>query len=213
MKPLVVLLVIVITLAACNGKETATPNTPTESPTELSGKVENYSGGAGRLDVESGNGFFLETGTINADGTFKITLKNPSINQIPYMTDKTMYNCADTTFSSSSARGISAFAIRVEDSQGRFRGYLMQGSSLAAMQNSLSSNPVDGQLVGRMYSTEDTKVTATNCEVDPDGMNFELNLKKGWNFVTVELKNKNLEFFNTKSLENINWYFVQEMNF
>jgi hypothetical protein len=211
MKSIVCFVFASVLLVACNaGTTTSTLNADV---TELSGKVENYSGGAGRLDVESGNAFFLESGTINADGTFKITLKNPDSNQVPFMTDKTMYNCADMTFSSNSARGISAFEIRVEDSQGRFRGYLMQGSSLKALQNIFSQNPVDGQLIGRMYSTEDINVTATGCEVDPDKMNFELNLKKGWNFVTAELKNKNLEFFNTKSLEGINWYFVQEMNF
>lgn len=206
-------LLFIIVLAACGPGNTTASNTPAANPAELSGKVENYSGGAGKLDVESGNGFFLGTGTIGADGTFKITLQDPGTNQVPFMTDKTMYNCADMTFSSNSARGISAFEIRVEDLQGKFRGYLMQGTSLGAMQNAFSQSPVDGQLIGRMYSTEDVKVTGTGCKVDPDGANFELNLKKGWNFVTAELKNKNLGFFNTTSLENTNWYFVQEMTF
>ncbi|MGL4609322.1 MAG: hypothetical protein ACRCYY_06500 [Trueperaceae bacterium] len=210
MKCIALFVLASLLLVACSSETTSTL---TADATELSGKVENYSGGTGRLDVESGNGFFLETGTISADGTFKITLKNPGSNQVPYMADKTMYNCTNTTFSSNSVRGISAFEIRVEDSQGRFRGYLMQGTSLKALENIFSSKPLDGQLVGRMYSTEDVKVTATGCEADPDKMNFELNLKKGWNFVTAELKNNNLEFFNTKSLEDINWYFVQSMNF
>lgn len=211
MKFIVFFVLVSLLLIACSsGTTTSTLNADV---TELSGKIENYSGGTGRLDVESGNGFFLETGTINTDGTFKITLKNPGSNQVPFMADKTMYDCADTTFSSSSARGISTFEIRVENSQGRFRGYLMQGTSLKALENIFSNNPVDGQLIGRMYSTEDVKVTATGCKVDSDGMNFELNLKQGWNFVTAELKNKNVEFFNTTSLEGINWYFVQSMNF
>jgi hypothetical protein len=203
--------VLVFSLIAC-GPDTRT-TTPDADAAELSGKVENYSGGVGTLEVESGNGFFLATGTINADGTFEVILEDPTDSQVPFVADKTIYNCDDMTFSSGSARGISTFDIRVLDETGRFRGSLMQGTSLRALKNMFSSNPIDGRLIGRMYSTEDVKVTGTGCEVDPDGMDFELNLSKGWNFVTATLKDNNVEFSNTTSLEDINWYFVQEMNF
>jgi hypothetical protein len=118
------------------------------------------------------------------------------------------------TFSSPTAQGASMIDIRVLDSKGNFKGWLMQGSSLKTLQNWYAGGAsLVGQGITRLYATQDVKVTGKTCNADPDGVNLDFNLKKGWNLITADAKDKNAEYFNTISLENINWYIVQEMNF
>jgi hypothetical protein len=212
MKYLFAFVLVCLALTGCSSNTTI--STPNVNPAELSGKAENYSGGAGTLEVGSGSGVLLATGPISADGTFKLMLKDPTNTELPLLSDSSMYNCDSMTFSSATAQGASMIDILVLDSKGNFKGWLMQGSSLKTLQNWYAGGAsLVGQGITRLYATQDVKVTGKTCNADPDGVNFDFNLKKGWNLITADAKDKNAEYFNTTSLEGINWYFVQEMNF
>ncbi len=212
------LILIVFIFTACGPEKVATPNTPNTpsiNPAELSGKVGNYTGGTGTIEVDSGNGYNLTTGAINADGTFKIVLPDPSSDQFPLLTDKAMYNCKTMTFTSTSARGASMLDMRVINEKGKFVGWLMQGSSLKAVEDYYSGKAV-GQAIARMYSTEDVKVTGERCYDNPEtsSVTFDISLKKGWNLMTVDLEqDKTFRFFNTTSFKGIDWYFATQRNF
>jgi hypothetical protein len=212
MKCLMVLFSTLIFVTSCgSGKTTLDVN-----PAELSGKAEGYTGGAGELVFDSGDGL---RGTINADGTFNLLLPSPSTDELSLSTDESEYSCDDISFSSSLVKGGGLFYIGVLQ-EGEFKGVLAQGTSLAAVENALSSKPVAGQGILRIYASEDSNVKGQNCINEPQysadvgNVNFDINLKKGWNLLTMDLAtDKTFSFFNTTSLEGINWYFVQEMNF
>jgi hypothetical protein len=83
MKYLSTFVLVCLILTGCSSNTTT--STPNVSAAELSGKAENYSGGAGTLEADSGSGVLLATGPISADGTFKLMLKDPTGAELPFL--------------------------------------------------------------------------------------------------------------------------------
>jgi hypothetical protein len=162
-------------MAACSGSSLSLGETPT-----VSGKLEGYSGGAKVLKVLRGPGgqeVAGATGSLNADGTFTVTLPgSASLTLTPFAVGS---NCA-ATVNPADAKSASV-SVGVYDSAASTTpiGTLFQGDSR-------TPTPTNGTISGVIRIYVDKNVTVKGTCTSPN-TSYDLDLKAGWNAVLVKV--------------------------
>jgi hypothetical protein len=196
------ILPICLLLNACGG------NTSPESPSLLSGKVNNYTLGAGNLIAVEQLGDFefsgknVGKGQIQADGTFTLQLDEVSET---ILSAGTILFCDDLQVSDKNTR-IYTIAQLYLQLNGAVTGTLLQASANFAT-NTIRTGD---KAIVRWYADRDTTIKGS-CD---SATLFNLELKKGWNRVVFEaVTDAQLKASTTTSAQGIEWIFTPFSSF
>jgi hypothetical protein len=210
MKKLLLVIGLGLALTACGGNDGDTtpppaPAVPAPAPTlPVGGTIEGVPAGVDltepgtTLEAVNGSGATLATATINADGTFNVTLQEPpasaldiapaaSGNLLSPAVAVSGFDCDSVDFSSGTARG-TAFLELEAAQDGVVIGTIRQASDLPVAQawfNDTTNLPT-GTAYINLYVTEPLTIKATKCfRANNINVSFEVVLGQGWNTLKV----------------------------
>ncbi len=188
MKSLVMFACCVLALTACGGGGTPKPQ-PKTLPIE--GKVENLPEEAkgATVTATTSSGAELATATVNDDGTFDITLKEPTAAQLDIGSDGAAlsaqaavngFDCDSLDVSDASARGTVVWEFGLSTG-----GYLRSASSAAVAANFEQPDlGTDGFFYIEFYMDKAVTLTGDNCfRKQGHNLDFSVTLDEGWNWV------------------------------
>jgi hypothetical protein len=162
----------------CGGASTSLGDSPT-----ITGKLEAYSGGAKVLKVVSGSGgapIGTFGGTLNADGTFSVTL--PGGASLTTNVISVGSECTSVVITPPDAKSAS-IGVNIFDSATATTasGSIYQGDERQA------ETPLNGTVSGlvRLFTDKDTTIKG-NCTLNNVTTKYDLNLKTGWNNVLLK---------------------------
>lgn len=189
---LVLSLMLVAVLAAC------VQTTPSD-PSVISGRVQNYTGGAATLKALSLDGTTtLATGNLGANGDFSLdlpdTLEASALQTI-------QRPCAEVTMTSETFRGTGIAALYIVQ-DGKQTGFLSRASSLEATSGKA------GKVIVWTYS--DQTITIKGTCPGSDGLpsaTYDIKHNKGWNLDEYDIStNAGVRTVTTTDLP---WLFVE----
>jgi hypothetical protein len=205
MKSFLLVIACALALTACSSSTTTPDPTPAPKPTlPVSGTVTGVPAGVDlttpgtTLEAQNGSGDVLGTATVNADGTFNVTLQEPTADQLdiaPTATGLlspaalvTGFDCDSVDFSSASAKGTSFLEFAAVTDAGVLLGNIRQASSAevaTTWYDGTGTLPVGTGYIN-LYVTEALTIKATNCFRQSNlNINFEVVLGQGWNTLKI----------------------------
>lgn len=205
-------------LAACGGKP---PEPPVNPARELSGTVQNWSGGSATLQaVTTGDngeitGDIGATGTLAADGSFALTL--PETPNAAALSDSSITAVCTGAFDGTATPDAwqEAFADLAVQQNGGTRGFLTLASSEAAAD--FQGAAVGDFIVTQIYVSKDVTIQGT-CTSEFGNFDTDVQLEQGWNLMVFTIKAIDPQSgfpsqFNSVSPEAVpngaKWYFAE----
>jgi hypothetical protein len=205
MKSFLFVIACALALTACSSSTTPTPTPiPDPQPTlPVSGTIAGVPAGVDlttpgtTLQAQNGSGDVLGTATVNADGTFNVTLQEPTADQLDIAPKASLlspavlvtgFDCDSVDFSSASAQGTALLELEVINEAGDLLGYIRQASSVevaTTWYTGTGTLPVGTGYIN-LYVTEALTIKATNCFRQSSlNINFEVVLGRGWNTLKI----------------------------
>ncbi|MGL4608311.1 MAG: hypothetical protein ACRCYY_01305 [Trueperaceae bacterium] len=211
--------------------ETTTPQQPSpaivSNPALLKGNVQNYSGKASKIVAGLGSPFEVQ-GTINADGSFELTLPDLTREQLFPLQEQLEaagYTddgiCDELQVSDESIQVGIVEGLYVLDDHHHIKGMLFQTDSAETLECGAALMMADeyeshlvpsrGSGMLRLYADKDT-TASLECRLG--GFTFKANgqLKKGWNLLNLTADNKTFNLSTRTNEEGVNGYFVADPN-
>jgi hypothetical protein len=207
MKKLLLAAGLALALTACGGNTTTTPTptpaVPAPAPTlPVGGTIEGVPAGVDltepgtTLQAVNGSGTTLATATINADGTFNVTLQEPpasaldiapttSGNLLSPAVAVSGFDCDTVDFSSGTAKGTAVLQLDIVKDN-IVIGVSRRASDVAVAQAWFGTNLPTGTAHIFLYVNEALTIKATKCfRTNNLNFNFEVVLGEGWNVLEI----------------------------
>jgi hypothetical protein len=174
--------ILCIVFASCK-KDSDSSNSSALSGNKITGKISNWSYGSDKKMVAYAASSFNETvglTTISSDGSFQLTLSNPTTSSLESIWD---YFDETLAISDPSAK-CTDLLFEIEDAGGNYFGYVDYSTySVTGLTNGAA-------FVEYFFSTNKTSIKGTlndsYAEFSEKGV-FDLNLNQGWNTVVTQV--------------------------
>jgi hypothetical protein len=203
LKSLLLLVCCALALTACGSSNNPDPE-PEPNTLPISGTIEGIPDDvdlAGEtIEAQNGSGDVLGEATVNADGTFSVTLREPTAAQLdiesttgsslikPTAVVEGFATCETVDFSDVSAKGAAVAELTIEDFP-----YILRNASdfdtATAWYDGLDGVTA-GQAYIYLYVDRNVTVEATNCTAGESSFNFTADLTEGWNSLEIDKANE-----------------------
>ena len=195
----IVAIALLATMVACAPAETRRSN----DPGLLSGPVDGWTRGQFsivRAEIAASGAVVQTTaGSVNFDGTFEVSLPEPS--QVSRLASREGIgiNCPGVRVEPADARGVNLI-LGVYDRVGRRQGALVQGTNRPG-------SSASGMYISRLYVDRETTVTGA-CNQESASVTYNLRLVAGWNLVITEVTGASRRIQTAPIPEGAGWYFI-----